>query len=166
MMTTSASCHSGLSELLRGREATPSGIRCAGSLAPVTGRMQVRKRVAASSFAPAPASDERPSIWPRPGVTTHPRCSPSNAGHEFGYSRLGVRSDRLPRAMLLGTVARRSECVLLTAHDCRSSRWHVTCCDGARVSRAQSARAAVPVRNWTRPADDGGETGAARCRVS
>ena len=35
--TTSASCHSGPSELLRGREATPSGIRCAGSLAPVTG---------------------------------------------------------------------------------------------------------------------------------
>ena len=28
------------------------------------------------------------------------RCSPGNAG-EFGYSRLGIRPDRLPRAMLL-----------------------------------------------------------------
>mmetsp|Transcript_42151 Transcript_42151/g.123366 ORF Transcript_42151/g.123366 Transcript_42151/m.123366 type:complete len:118 (-) Transcript_42151:420-773(-) len=28
------------------------------------------------------------------------RCSPGNAG-EFGYSRLGIRPDRLPRAMFL-----------------------------------------------------------------
>ena len=118
--TTSASCHSGPSELLRGREATPSGIRCAGSLAPVTGanagarassceQFRARPRVGRAALHLAlPRGHDASEVTTRlhlPRLSPDRlrpvrRCSPGNAG-EFGYSRLGIRPDRLPRAMLL-----------------------------------------------------------------